>query len=190
LPEIDFFLIDEEQRWLTRQVLELGSELVPDLRYRSEELTIISTEKDFLDAHKQTRLFFLLNPRLTRSPLQLRRIEKGPESFFYVAPRVGGPTVQFFLGSALGENTNRYLSSSFLSLYPWYENTLSGIREKPSCEFVAYYYAIAALAKGISKKIKPGVRPYWLSSGAEEFVRKGGGLVGLEQFPPEVILTR
>jgi hypothetical protein len=109
--------------------------------------------------------------------------------FFYVAPRSGGPSLLLYWGRQFEKDGRRHLSTTELSYYPWYENSVSHAREKPSKAFRSPYAKFVSAVRQSRRKIKAGKREYWISPNVEKLVRDGLVLVGLEDVPVEQILS-
>ena len=82
-----------------------------------------------------------------------------------------------------------HLSGTELSYYPWYENSISRVREKPSKAFIEIYTEFAKAGRRSRGKIKPGKREFWISPNIEALVKAGAVLVGLEEFTVDEILS-
>ena len=81
------------------------------------------------------------------------------------------------------------LSASWISYYPWYLDSLTGERKKMSRVLVEIYSASAKAIRAKGRRIKPGKREYWLLKHAEEFVRDGAKLIGLENIASDQIVA-
>jgi hypothetical protein len=126
---------------------------------------------------------------LIESPLDLREVSTVEKHFFYINQRVGGPTLELYWGRRFRSDGRPHLSATWLFYYSWYQNSVSGAREKPSKTLRNLYVQFAKAVRASRRKIKPGVREFWISPAVEDLVRSGWILVGLEDYTIEQILS-
>src|SRR5262245_25592270 len=94
MPELDFFLLGTEESRLVAKAIERGLITVPYGPYEAPEYEEIRDVDSFLESRKANRLFFLVSSAYSSSPLEMRRIKKGPnQGLFYIMQRTGGPTI-------------------------------------------------------------------------------------------------
>jgi hypothetical protein len=169
-------------------LLDQGCEFIPDLHYDSNSFQNIADLTAIQELAESVALFHVVRPDFIESPILPREVETTDKHFFYISPRVGGPTLQFYRGRQFEKEGNLHLSCTFLSFYPWYENSLTGAHEKPPQALRDLYAEFAKTVGKSRRKIKPGQRANWISPTAERLVRSGSILVGLEDLSIEQIL--
>jgi hypothetical protein len=188
MSEIEFFAVDEEIIELVRWLLDRRCEFIPDLHYDTGTFDRIRDLQTMQSLAKSVAQFYVVRQDMIESPLELREVTTADKHFFYIDPRTGGPTLLFNWGRQFARDGRSHLSTTDLSYYPWYENSLSHIREKPAKAFRNLYTEFAKAVRHSRRKIKPGKREFWISPKVEELVRKGLVLVGLEDVPADQIL--
>jgi hypothetical protein len=189
MAEIEFFAIEEEIVELVRWLLDRHCELVPDCHYESSSAARITELLEIQRLAESTPHFFVIRQDLVESPLSLREVTTADRHFFYIDPRTGGPTLQFYWGRQFEREERQHLSATWLSSYSWYEDSLSGERKKPPSALLALYSEFAKAVRAGRRKIKPGKRDFWVSPHVEDLVRAGIVLVGLEGMPVDQILS-
>lgn len=188
MPEIEFFGTDHEIAETATWLLDQQCVFVPDLHYESKVINQLTELAEIVKLSATIPHFFVLREDFVESPLFLREVSNADSHFFYIDPRTGGPSLQFYWGRSGEKEGYRHLSASWLSYYGWYEDSRTGDRKKPSKNLVSVYSAFAKLIKGSFRKIQPGKREYRISPSAESLVGSGGTLIGLEGIPSEQIL--
>jgi len=123
------------------------------------------------------------------SPLSAREVTTADEHFFYVDPRTGGPSLQFYWGRCVEKGARQHLSTSWLSYYSWYEDSVTGERKKVSKALLDTYFGCGEMIRAKYRKIQPGKRKFWISPTVENLVRSGTILVGLEGMSADQIFA-
>ena len=182
MAELDVYLSDSEEVDFISHVFSLGLWLVPDRNYQTPEAERLATVSEYLRSRADVRQFFLLSDGYFNCPLSMGPIEKDGQTVYYVFPRDGGPAIDFLRCGAFEQDGTRWLRPGSLHYYPWYVNTTTQQNEAPPKELVGTYRKLSSWIRANATRIKPGVRAYWVGLGAQELVRQGYGLVGLEQF--------
>jgi hypothetical protein len=149
----------------------------------------LTDESEIAVLSEVSSLFFIVKEDLMESPLQFREVTTPEKHFYYISPRVGGPSLQFYWGGAPKQSDKPQLAASMLSYYPWYEDSVTGVHKKPSKAFIEMYSICAKKIRSSRRRIKPGVRAYWISPQVEQLVRAGTSLIGLEKFSDGEILN-
>ncbi len=188
MAEIEFFAIEEEIVELVQWLLDRHCEFIPDLHYESLSFNRIAELAAVQSLGKSEPLFYVVREDLIESPVKVREVATTDKHFFYIDPRIGGPTLQFYWGRQFERDERMHFSATWLSYYSWYQNSVSGTRETPSKALRALYSEFARTVRASRRRIKPGKREFWISPNVEELVRAGVVLVGLEDMPVEVIL--
>jgi|ERR1017187_2395710 hypothetical protein len=188
MAEIEFFAIEEEIIELVRWLLDRQCELVPDCHYESSRVNRMTKEPAIRSLAESTPHFFVIREDWVESPLSVREVTTTDKHFFYIDPRTGGPTLQFYWGRQFETDARKHLSATWLSSYRWYEDSVSHARKKPPKALAGLYSEFAKTVRGSRTRIKPGRRAYWISPHVAELVRAGMILVGLEGMPADQVL--
>jgi hypothetical protein len=189
MPEIEFFAIEEEIVELVRWLLDRRCEFIPDMHYDTGSFDRIADLQTIQNLAQSEPQFLVMRQDLIESPLELREVTTADKHFFYIDPRTGGPTLLLYWGRQFERDGRMHVSTTELSYYPWYENSISRAREQPSKDFRNVYSEFAKAVRLSRRKIKPGKREFWISPNVEGLVRAGSVLVGLEGVPVDRILS-
>ena len=187
MPEIEFFAVEPENVEMLEWLLEQRCVLIPDMHYVSPSLTRLTEVPAVRNVAREIPHFFVIRDDLIESPLSVREVNTPEKDFFYVDSRTGGPCLELYWGRRFEEHGQSRLSASWLSRYPWYEDSLTGARKRLPKDLVSLYSGFAKVVQAKRRKIKPGKREFWVSEEIERLVRNGLSLVGLENFPPDAI---
>jgi hypothetical protein len=176
MPETDFIGLPEDEERVIRHAFNLGMEAVPDLRYPSRDILVISEWEPYKQLREQTTLFFLFSNETLRSPFQTGELKERGE--FYVKQRFGGPYVMFLSYSPYVESDVTNLPAGSIAYYPTYYSSLTGEQVKPSAEFTQLYRSIdAEIKRGASRAECPciggGTRVYWVTPKARQALESG-----------------
>jgi hypothetical protein len=188
MAEIEVFATDDETVQLAKWLLDQGCELIPDSHYetgRPQQLTDLAAIQTISQTSPH---FFAVRSDWVESPLRAREVNANDKHFFYIDPRTGGPTMEFYWGRDFEKEGCRHLSASWLSFNIWYEDSLTGERKKPPETLRRFYAEFAKNVRSGRRRIKPGVREFWISPRIEALVRDGTVLIGLENMSSDQIL--
>jgi hypothetical protein len=188
MAELEFFATWEEIGELVQWLLDRQCEFIPDLHYPSSSFDRITDLPTLQSLSRSTPRFYIVREDLIESPLKLREVSTTEKHFFYIEQRTGGPTLDLYWGRQFERDGCPHLSATELSYDSWYESSITGAREKPSKAFRNLYGAAARTVRVSRRRIKPGVREFWISPALGELVRSGWILVGLEDFSIDQIL--
>lgn len=188
MAEIELFATEEEIGALVKWLLDRQCKLIPDRRYESDSPIRLSDLAEIKKTAEVTPHFFVIQEDLLESPPAIREIITSEKHFFYIDPRTGGPTLQFYWGRHF-EKEQRCLSPTWLSVYGWYEDSFSGEKKRPAKALLDIYSGFVKTVRAGRRKIRPGKREFWVSSRVENLVRAGAVLVGLEGMPVDQLLS-
>ncbi len=188
MAEIEFFAdgteIIEGVAWLNSQ----RCALVPDLHYDSNEITRLNDPSRVNETAASSPHFFVIREDLLESPLSLRHVTAEDKHFFYIDPRTGGPSLQFYWGRSFTREGREHASASWLSYYPWYEDSVTGERKKICQGLVEIYTGFGKMIRSRSRRIQPGKRQFWITPSMEKSVRAGLILAGFESLTADRLL--
>lgn len=188
MAEIEFFAVEEEIVEVVSWLLDQRCILVPDMKYDSVAIARLTQLSEIREIAVSTPYFFMIREDLLESPLSVREVATTDKRFFYVDPRNGGPSLQFYWGRHVEKEGHQHLSASWLSYYNWYEDSMTGERKKVSKALLDIYFGCGKLIRAKRRKIQPGKRGFWISPIVEKLVRSSTILVGLEGMPVDRIL--
>ena len=181
MPELGLFLSWRDIEEFVEFVLQEGGALVPDLEYESDQYVVIRDSQSFGQLRRETSLFFILNDSYFLSPFEIRRITKRGKVVFYILQRSGGPTIDLFTGGDFRRSHQHLVGPSSLGYHPTYWNTTTHRNEKSPDSLIIFYKSLVRQIKKGAKRIKPGVRAYWVGKHAQGLVRNGAKPVGYEK---------
>lgn len=188
MPSIDVFASQPEIISLVEDLLRQGCQFIPDMNYGSPSTDTINDCDLLQTLAKDNPTFYVLRQDLVQSPIKVREVKSEQKHFFYVDPRTGGPALFLYWGREYSQEGRSYLGSTNIGFYPWFKNSVTLEREIPSKSFRKFFVGLAKTVKQERRRIKPGVREYWISGEVEKRVREGLLLIGLEKFSPSQIL--
>jgi hypothetical protein len=189
MAEIEFFANEHEILDLMKLFLESKCVIIPDLHYVSKSMKCLTDESEIKALSEDVSLFFVVKEDIIESPLQFREVTTPEKHFYYISPHVGGPSMQFYWGKEHEQSSKRQIGASWLSYYPWYEDSITRERKKPSNVLISIYSEFAKAIRKDRRKVKPSVRAFWISPYIEQLIRQGALLIGLENFSVEEILN-
>jgi len=188
MAEVEFFAVDKEIVGVVSWLLAERCMLVPDMHYDSPAVIRLANLPEIREFAVSTPHFFIIREDLLESPLHVREVETADQRFFYVDPRTGGPSLQFFWGRRTENGEKNQLSASWLSYYNWYEDSVTGQRKKMSRELIQVYSGCAKEIRAHYRRIKPSKREFLISTAVAQLVRSGTNLIGLEGMSPDQVL--
>jgi hypothetical protein len=180
MPELDFYLVEEEELELVQFILDNNAWFVPDLKYDAPEYFRITSLVEFKKVRKAKRHFFVLSSAYLKSPLKLRRVEKGRAGFYRIEHRVGGPTIDFLGSGTLDRGPTRLIVAGSVSHYPSYYDSLANILVHPPEGLKALYTAIVKRIKRTCFPVRGKSRKYWVGPRAALASASGAIRVGLD----------
>jgi hypothetical protein len=188
MPETEFFATDNEIVDVVNCLLAERCELIPDIHYSVPLARPLTEAQSVQRLTPSTPHFFAVRGDLLKSPLAFREVRKHGKHFFYIDPRKGGPTLQFWWGKQVDDGERLRLGASWLAYYSWYEDSITGERKKVSRGLSKVYSNCNLAVRATRRMVKPGKRAFWIGPSVEQLVRRGAILVGLEDFSQEQIL--
>ena len=188
MAEIEFFAVDKEIVAVVSWLLAERCVMVPDMHYDSPAVIRLANLPEIRRLAASTPHFFIIREDLLESPQHVREVEIADKRFFYVDPRMGGPSLQFFWGRRTENAERNQLSASWLSYYNWYEDSVTGERKKVSRELIQVYSGCAKEIRAHYRRIKPSKRDFLISTSVAQLVRSGTNLIGLEGMSPDQVL--
>jgi hypothetical protein len=187
MPEIEFFAVEPENGEMVEWLLEQRCILIPDMHYESASLTRLTGVAAVRNIACEIPHFFVIRDDLIESPLSVREVHTPEKHFYYVDPRTGGPCLELYCGRRFEQHGRGHLSASWLSVHPWYEDSVTRARKKLPKDLLSVYSGFAKVVRAKRRRIKPGKREFWVSEEVERLVRDGLSLVGLENFPTDAL---
>jgi hypothetical protein len=123
MPGLQLYQTEPDEISLIKAAFDLGCQLVPDTHLRSPQVQKLHSIEAFRCARVETRHFYIVSDSLAQSPLSARKVTKeNGESFYYVSPSVGTPSIEF-LGGGIFEEPNavaQLIRPGFLEFSPQY----------------------------------------------------------------------
>jgi hypothetical protein len=178
MPELSIIFCQRDEEELIRFILSQGAWLVPETDYNEPYYKPICDINAYLGYRNNgERMFFVISDLYKICPLEMRNT-KNPlgKEIFYIIPRNGGPTIDFFNTGAYIENGNMFIATGPIGFYTTYWNTTLQKNEKPPEAMKEFYKAIVSHIKKNSVKEKHGNRIYWIGKNAKQLLNAGAKL--------------
>lgn len=189
MAEIEFFAVEDEIVGAIDWLLAQRCKFVPDIHYDSTPIIRVTRAVEIREIAASVPHFFVIREHLLESPLKMREVTAPDKHFFYIDPRTGGPSLQFYWGRHFKKENREHLSTTWLSYYNWYEDSVTGERKSVPKDLLEVYSGFGKLTRNGRRKIQPGRRPFFIGPTVEKLVREGTILVGLEEIPADRILA-
>lgn len=193
MPGLQLYQTESDETLLVNAAFDQGCLLVPDTHLISPEVQKLISIDAFQGARVETRHFYIFCDSLAQSPLSTRKVTKeNGESFYYVSPGVGTPSIEFLGGGIFEEpNTGAHLiRPGFLefSRKYWTVDLSRELQSPPELE--SLFKRLSRIVKARSSKIKPGKSVFWLGDDARAEMEDGARLVGYESWSPVPTLSK
>jgi hypothetical protein len=169
MPEVDFYMNEQDERGLIESILSLSTWLVPLIRYHEAQYLVIRDIAAYEAARQQVGQFLVLHDDWITSPLQMCEFtwQHDGKQYYFVRQRKGGPTLDLSLCTRYAKGDSQFLSSGELSYYPWYWNTQAEERQKPPDALKRAYTAIVkSIKENAQEMVSRGKQRYVISPGA------------------------
>jgi hypothetical protein len=92
---------------------------------------------------------------------------------FYVAPKIGGPTLDLLGPYEFAENGKTRIGGGFISYHPSYWNTQTLSDEVAPLALKAFYKKLLNYVRANAVKTKAGKRTYWVGTSTTTLFREG-----------------
>jgi hypothetical protein len=180
MPQLDFFLVREDELRLIRLIFELGAELVVGGQHDSPKYKRLKGTIEYLEERQRGAcLFHVVSETYNQSPLAMGQVDDGPNrGRYFVRQRTGGPTIDFFSPAPPGGD-KVLLAPSMLGYYRTYLNTLTSQNENVPAELKRVFSKLAHELKRDAVRVDTGRRKYWITPNANELRAKGASFAGL-----------
>lgn len=169
MPQLDFILSEGERIAFVEYAFQVGCSIVPDRNYDLEKYDTAYDLKGYNQFCINQPLLFLQNKRFTAYQLEIKQFEKEGDQKFYIKPRYGGPTIEFY-SPIIGEREGGIIGPGFLGIYPYYFHEKN--KFVPNSDFKDVYQLLGAYIKGISQKNQLTVRTYYVGKVTIDMVKK------------------
>ena len=179
MPELGFVLTKQEEEGVIRHALSRGAWLVPDIDYKTSEPTRITTYEEYEECRKSTRLFFILHPSFSDTPLEMRETVKDRRQVFFVMPRNGGPSVEFLSSVEFSESGRAKINPGFIAHHKTYWNPRTQRNDAVPAALLELYRELSAEAKRVAMREKVGVRVYWIGRVVRRLMEAGKLQLGI-----------
>lgn len=173
MAEVGIVLSREEEANLVKLALSMKAWLTPDLDYVAPWPIRIKTYDDYKVHRQRARLFFILHDSFFVAPLEMRKIEKGGRSVYFIMQRNGGPTIDFLSTVEYEEHGKTHLGPGFLAYHRTFWNPKSEANEVPSEGLISFFKELTRTVKKASIRTKVGVRTYWIGKATTGLLEKG-----------------
>ena len=174
VPQTDLLFGRAETEEFVRFILEAGAWLVPSHLHGPDVVPISDIAAFQTCLEDMEKLFHIQHEDFSRCPLEVRsaRSAEGRETF-YVAQRIGGPTLDLLGPYEFEENGKTRIGGGFIGYYPTYWNTQTQSNEDAPVAQKAFYRKLLAYVSANSVKTKAGKRTYWVGTSTATLFREG-----------------
>jgi len=168
MPEMEFYITDDERMELFDYVTNNEGVFVPALHYNKPEATPIQSKAELIKCiYEQVVGFYVISPRFQTEPLTFDRLGENNEDKYYIMQRYGGPYIRFGFYRGYADDAPIKCKSTLFFHYPRYihYNDFETYEEFPATEELkAYYKMIIKFLKSKCRQIiaKNG-KKYWVS---------------------------
>lgn len=177
MPEIEFYMNEQDEQRVTDFLLSSETWIVPDLRYKTAEYSVIRDLDTYLAVRRETMQFFVLHDDWITSPLEMHQYtwQHDGNKYYSVMPRNGGPTIDFEVCNRYEKRGRLYFASGSVSYYTWHWDTRLHERRKPPSSLKDTFKQIRALVMDGAQKIvtEKAKREYLVCSGAADEINSG-----------------
>lgn len=166
MPEIEFYITDEERMELFDFVVDNGGSFTPDLIYdKPQSIEIKSREELIQCIYEQVVGFYILAPFFQIEPIVLREFDMdGPK--YRIDQRTGGPYIRISFYRGFADDAPIKYKSTLMFHYARYMHYDSEIYEefKVTEELKEYYSMLVKFLKLKCKKVTGlNGKKYWVS---------------------------
>lgn len=190
MPDIELFATDEEIFEIIKFLVGRECVFVGDRRRESVEYEQSCDVGSIQKLAEESPHMFVISEEWSESPLSVREVISSGSKLYYINPRCGGPSMQFYWGRRFKKEERDHLSATWFSYYPWYQSSVLNERMNQPLQLKAKYAQLLRIIRQGRRKIRPGKRLYWIGPQVERLVQNGLILVGLEGYPMEQILGK
>lgn len=170
MPQIDFYLNENERARFIDYCFKQGCNIIPDLHYDTEKYIVVANMKQYELHCKECPLLFIVSNKFSAYPLELEQFEKESKKKYFIRQRHGGPTIDFY-SPVLGELENNIVGPGYIGIYPFYYHE----NEKyiPNKNFIDHYKLFVSYIKESSQKVKLKQRTFWVGKHTIERAKRG-----------------
>ena len=176
MPEIKFYITDEERKELFDFISSNNGQLIPNLYYdKSEYLTIKNGEELIKYINELAGLFFILSPDFQIEPLLINQIDQKYERIkgkYYIPQRTGGPCISLLFSTGFANDAPIKHKSMVIFHYARYlhHDWKTNYGEFPASEELkSYYKMIVKFLKSKCRQVKAkNGKKYWVSKTLKE----------------------
>jgi len=174
VPQTDLLFGRAETEEFVRFILEAGAWLVPSHLPGPDVVRILDIAAFQTCLGDMEKLFHIQHEDFNRCPLEVRSARSAEgRVVFYVAPKIGGPTLDLLGPYEFEENGETRIGGGFISYYPAYWNTQTLSNEVAPLAQKAFYKKLLNYVRANAVKTKAGKRTYWVGTSTATLFREG-----------------
>lgn len=164
MPEFNFYINDNERVELISYILSLGTKIVPDELYSTEEYKILQTVEDYFDYMRKGECkFFLLNNYYTIEPLINKKNRFIEKPSYSICQRKGGPYIDLFFYLGYSSDATIPYKRSVIDHYARFIYYNSYDEYYSPEELKSFYKDLVKFIKAKCKSFKKNSKIYWIS---------------------------
>jgi hypothetical protein len=171
MPQIDFFLNEDERIQLIQYAFKIGCKVIPDLHYHNDEFETAIDLESYLKFCSDSPFLFLINKKYSFYPLEFDFYEETNTRIYFIKKRYGGPSIDFF-SPIIGEKEDNTIGPGYIGIYPFYFHNNRKI--VPTKELTDVYNLLSSFIRKISIKVELVNRIYWVGNTTIKRAKKGG----------------
>lgn len=181
MPQLDFFLTQDDELEVVDWILSRSAWLIPDRDFATSSCEEVRARDAFLRIKGKARLFFILHDSYYRIPLELRRYGSGPkQGEYFIVQRSGGPALSFLCLPPFVRDGEQYLPPGMIAYYKTYWNPDRGLNESTPPELVVFYDQLSRVIRQNGQPVRMGPRTLWVGKHARAERAAGMKLVGVD----------
>jgi hypothetical protein len=176
MPEIKFYITDDERKELFDFISSNDGRFIPDLIYDTSEFYNIKNGEELIKCiYEKAASFFLISPAFQIEPLVIHQFAQKYERIkgkYGIDQRTGGPYISLIFFTGFGKNTSIKYKCTNVFHYPRYlhHDWETNYGEFPvSEELKSYYKMIIKFLKSKCRQVKAkNGKKYWVSKTLKE----------------------
>jgi hypothetical protein len=173
MPEMNFYITDDERIELFDYVTDNDGVFVPQLHYSKPETIRIQSKAELIKYISEQKVgFYVISSRFQTEPLTFDRLGEKKDDKYYIMQRRGGPYIHFLFYCGYADDTPIKCKCTQFFHYPRYihHDDFETYEQFPATEELkAYYKMIVKFLKSKCRQIttKDGYK-YWVSKTLKE----------------------
>ncbi|WP_018691679.1 hypothetical protein [Algicola sagamiensis] len=173
MAQTKLILTDKDMNQLVLEFFKDNICLVPDRHYPTNEIERLHSIEEFQSA-ENAKHYYLLHENWTHEPLVIDQVDSPEEgTYFYISPKKGGPTVDFYFTGELMKDGRRYAGLGYINYAAnYWSTTKQCMQPAPEASKQFYTNFVNDLRKR-SRVKRDHKSTFWMSLNAEKLIHQG-----------------